>query len=78
MPTGAFRRRIEYGIGTSIAYAAFLLILRQTSAATPHVAAPLAEATLGATAGAAALGLIFGGCSSTSAGPRSAGCCCSP
>src|SRR5690348_6258130 len=28
---------IEYGLGTSIAYAAFLLILRQTSAATPHV-----------------------------------------
>ncbi len=52
---------IEYGLGTSIAYAAFLLILRQTSAATPHVAAPLAEATLGATAGAAVLGLIFGG-----------------
>ena len=52
---------IEYGLGTSIAYAAFLLILRQTSAATPHVAAPLAKATLGATAGAAALGLVFGG-----------------
>jgi drug/metabolite transporter (DMT)-like permease len=52
---------IEYGLGTSIAYAAFLLILRQTSAATPHVAAPLAEATLGATVGAAALGLVFGG-----------------
>jgi len=52
---------IEYGLGTSIAYAAFLLILRQTSAATPHVAGPLAEATLGATAGAAALGLVFGG-----------------
>ena len=52
---------IEYGLGTSIAYAAFLLILRQTSAATPHVAAPLAEVTLGATAGAAVLGLVFGG-----------------
>lgn len=43
------------------ASAAFLLILRQTSAATPHVAAPLAQATLGATAGAVALGLVFGG-----------------
>jgi drug/metabolite transporter (DMT)-like permease len=52
---------IEYGLGTSVAYAAFLLILRQTSAATPHVAGPLAEATLGAAAGAAALGLAFGG-----------------
>jgi drug/metabolite transporter (DMT)-like permease len=52
---------IEYGLGTSVAYAAFLLILRQTSAATPHVAGPLAEATVGATAGAAAFGLLFGG-----------------
>ena len=52
---------VEYGLGTSVAYAAFLLILRQTSAATPHVAGPLAEVTLGATAGAAALGLVFGG-----------------
>jgi drug/metabolite transporter (DMT)-like permease len=52
---------IEYGLGTSVAYAAFLLILRQTSAATPHVAGPLADATAGATAGAAALGLLFGG-----------------
>ncbi len=32
---------IEYGLGTSVAYAAFLLILRHTSAATPHVAGPL-------------------------------------
>src|SRR5215468_11844501 len=29
---------IEYGLGTSIAYAAFLLTLRQTSSASPHVA----------------------------------------
>jgi drug/metabolite transporter (DMT)-like permease len=52
---------IEYGLGTSLAYAAFLLILRHTSSASPHVAGPLAEATLGAAAGAAALGLLFGG-----------------
>src|SRR5262249_4482709 len=44
---------IEYGLGTSIAYAAFLLPLRQTSSASPHVAGPVADATLGATAGAA-------------------------
>src|SRR5215469_10429419 len=44
---------IEYGLGTSIAYAAFLLTLRQTSSATPHVAGPVAEATLGCTVGAA-------------------------
>ena len=52
---------IEYGLGTSVAYAAFLLILRHTSAATPHVAGPLTEVTAGAAAGAAVLGLVFGG-----------------
>ena len=52
---------IEYGIGTSIAYACFLLILRQSTSGTPHVAAPVAEATFGAAAGALLLGLIFGG-----------------
>jgi drug/metabolite transporter (DMT)-like permease len=52
---------IGYGIGTSVAYAGFLLILRQTSAGTPHVAGPLAEATAGAALGALLLGLVFGG-----------------
>jgi drug/metabolite transporter (DMT)-like permease len=52
---------IGYGIGTSVAYAGFLLILRQTSADTPHVAGPLAEATVGAALGSLLLGLIFGG-----------------
>jgi len=52
---------IEYGIGTSIAYACFLLILRQATSDTPHVAGPLSEATLGAAAGALLLGLAFGG-----------------
>jgi drug/metabolite transporter (DMT)-like permease len=52
---------IEYGLGTSVAYAAFLLTMRQTSLATPHVAGPVAEATLGCTIGAALLGLLFGG-----------------
>jgi drug/metabolite transporter (DMT)-like permease len=51
---------IEYGAGTSVAYAAFLLILRRTSAGTRHVAGPLAEATAGAAAGSLLLGLIFG------------------
>ena len=54
---------IEYGIGTSIAYACFLLILRQSTSGTPHVAGPVAEATFGAAAGALLLGLIFGGLS---------------
>jgi drug/metabolite transporter (DMT)-like permease len=52
---------IGYGIGTSIAYAAFLLTLRRTSSGSPHVAGPLAEATTGAALGTAAIGLVFGG-----------------
>jgi drug/metabolite transporter (DMT)-like permease len=52
---------IAYGLGTSVAYAAFLLILRRTSAQTPHVAGPLAEVTAGAALGSLLLGLAFGG-----------------
>jgi drug/metabolite transporter (DMT)-like permease len=52
---------IGYGLGTSIAYTGFLLILRQSTSGTPHVAGPLAEATLGSAAGALLLGLAFGG-----------------
>jgi drug/metabolite transporter (DMT)-like permease len=52
---------VEYGLGTSIAYACFLLILRRSTSGAPHAAGPLAEATLGAAAGALLLGLAFGG-----------------
>jgi drug/metabolite transporter (DMT)-like permease len=52
---------IVYGIGTSLAYAGFLIVLRRTSSGTRHVAGPLAEATAGAAAGALLFGLIFGG-----------------
>ncbi|MGO9078628.1 MAG: DMT family transporter [Streptosporangiaceae bacterium] len=52
---------IEYGLGTSLAYSGFLIILRRTSATGPHVAAPLAEAITGAAAGSLLLGLAFGG-----------------
>ena len=52
---------IVYGAGTSLAYTAFLLILRQTSVGTPHVAGPLADATAGAALGSLLLGLAFGG-----------------
>ncbi len=52
---------IEYGLGTSVAYAVFLLVLRQSTSGTPHVAGPLAEATLGCAVGALLLGLVFGG-----------------
>jgi drug/metabolite transporter (DMT)-like permease len=52
---------IGYGAGTSLAYAGFLLIMRRTSARTPHVAGPLAEATASAGVTAALLGPAFGG-----------------
>jgi drug/metabolite transporter (DMT)-like permease len=52
---------IGYGLGTSIAYTGFLLILRQAAAGTPHVAGPLADATAGSVAGCLVLGLVFGG-----------------
>lgn len=52
---------IVFGIGTSAAYAAFLLIMRQSTAGTRHIAGPLSEATAGAAAGALLLGLAFGG-----------------
>jgi drug/metabolite transporter (DMT)-like permease len=52
---------IVFGIGTSAAYAAFLLIMRQSSTGTRHIAGPLSEATIGAAAGALLLGLAFGG-----------------
>lgn len=52
---------IGFGVGTSAAYACFLLILRSSSGQTPHVAGQLADATVGATAGAALIGLLLGG-----------------
>jgi len=52
---------IGFGIATSAAYACFLLILRTTSGDAPHVAGQLADATIGATAGAIVIGLIVGG-----------------
>jgi drug/metabolite transporter (DMT)-like permease len=52
---------IGYGLGTSVAYAVFLLILRRSSASTPHAAGPLSEVTAGAALGALVLGLVFGG-----------------
>ena len=51
---------ILYGVGTSIAYAVFLLVLRNVSAGSPHVAGPLADATAGAAVSALAIGLVVG------------------
>src|SRR5581483_3663607 len=52
---------ICYGLGTSVAYAFFLLILRQSTQGSAHVAGPLTEATLGCAVGSLLLGAIFGG-----------------
>ena len=79
-PTGCTRvAGIEYGLGTSLAYAAFLLILRQSSAGTPHVAGAARRGDAGrrGRCGSARPGVRRAG-SSTSAGPLSAGCCCWP
>jgi drug/metabolite transporter (DMT)-like permease len=51
---------IVYGVGTSIAYAVFLLVLRQVSSGTSHVAGPLFDATAGAAVSALVIGLIVG------------------
>jgi drug/metabolite transporter (DMT)-like permease len=52
---------IGYGVGTSAAYAGFLLILRQTAGPARHIAGQLADATAGAAVGSLVLGLAFGG-----------------
>ena len=52
---------IGFGVGTSAAYACFLLILRKTAGQTPHVAGQLADATVGAAIGSVIIGLFFGG-----------------
>jgi drug/metabolite transporter (DMT)-like permease len=52
---------IGYGFGTSVAYAGFLLILRQTAGPAKHIAGQLADATAGAAIGSLVLGLAFGG-----------------
>jgi len=47
---------VLYGLGTSVTYAAFILILRASTKEMLHVAGPLADAT----AGAALASLLFG------------------
>ena len=47
---------ILYGLGTSITYAVYIVVLRHTTARTRHVAGPLADATLGAAMAALAIG----------------------
>jgi len=51
---------VLYGVGTSIAYAAFILVLRGSTKISPHVAGPLADATAGAALAALVLGAALG------------------
>jgi drug/metabolite transporter (DMT)-like permease len=52
---------IAYGAAANLAYAAYLLILRNAVSDTSHVAGLLFDATVGATAGALLCGVILGG-----------------
>jgi drug/metabolite transporter (DMT)-like permease len=50
-----------YGLGTSVSYAIYLTILRRASAGSPHVAGPVADATLGTAIVSLLAGLVLGG-----------------
>jgi drug/metabolite transporter (DMT)-like permease len=49
-----------YGLSTSMAYAAFILVLRHSTKTSSHVAGPLADATAGAALAALVLGAALG------------------
>lgn len=51
---------VLYGLGTSVTYAAFILILRHSTTSSRHVAGPLADATIGAALASVLLGLAMG------------------
>lgn len=51
---------VLYGLGTSVAYGIFLLVLRTASTGTAHVAGPLADATGGAAVFVLLIAAVFG------------------
>lgn len=51
---------LAYGIGTSLAYAIFLLVLRNASSGARHVAGPVAEVTAGAAVASLVIGSAVG------------------
>ncbi|MGO9912338.1 MAG: DMT family transporter [Acidimicrobiales bacterium] len=51
---------VLYGLGTSVTYAAFIVILRTSAREAPHIAGPLADATAGALLASVVLGLALG------------------
>jgi drug/metabolite transporter (DMT)-like permease len=52
---------IVYGVGTSIAYAVFLLVMKSAATEGGHVAGPLTDATASAAVSVLVLGAAFGG-----------------
>ena len=52
---------IWYGLGTSLAYAGYLMTRRSASGGTAHVAGPVADASAATAIAALAFGLVFGG-----------------
>lgn len=60
---------VLYGLGTSVTYAAFILLLRRTTQGVPHVAGPLLDATLGAAFSSLLLGLVLNEMSFSLSGP---------
>ncbi len=51
---------ILFGLGTSITYAVFIIVLRRSMRSSPHIAGPLADATFGAALAAFVIGLPIG------------------
>jgi drug/metabolite transporter (DMT)-like permease len=51
---------VLYGLGTSVCYAIFILVLRRNTKGLAQIAGPLADATLGAALASLALGLLLG------------------
>jgi drug/metabolite transporter (DMT)-like permease len=51
---------VLYGLGASITYAVFILVLRSQTKKSPHVAGPLADATAGAVLASLVFGLAIG------------------
>ncbi|MHB1988724.1 MAG: DMT family transporter [Acidimicrobiales bacterium] len=51
---------VLYGMGTSVAYAGFIIILRGSTTGAPHIAGPLVDATAGAALASLILGVTLG------------------
>jgi drug/metabolite transporter (DMT)-like permease len=51
---------VLYGLGTSVCYAIFILVMRRNTQGLSQIAGPLADATAGAALASLALGLVLG------------------